>query len=207
MRYHKIPDEAICRLPIYLRGLLFLSKQGQKSVSSRDLARFLCVNPWQVRKDFSYFGTFGTPGVGYNIEKLIKQIANILKINTVRKVALIGVGNLGSAILEYPDFRLYGFDIAAAFDNDPKKIGKTIKNIKVEDVSNVHILKKRKINFAIIAVPQNAAQKAVNALVEAGIKGILNFSPCCVTVPKKIKVMNIDICTNLACLAYYVSAG
>jgi redox-sensing transcriptional repressor len=207
MRYHKIPDEAICRLPIYLRGLLSLSKQGQESVSSRNLAELLCVNPCQVRKDFSYFGTFGTPGVGYNIEKLIKQIANILKINTVRKVALIGVGNLGSAVLEYPDFRLYGFDIAAAFDNDPKKIGKKIKNIKVEDVSNVHTLKKRKINFAIIAVPQNSAQKAVNALVEAGIKGILNFSPCCVVVPKKIKVMNIDICTNLACLAYYIPAS
>jgi redox-sensing transcriptional repressor len=206
MRYHKIPDETVRRLPIYLRGLLLL-EQGQQSVSSQNLAEFLCVNPWQLRKDLSYFGGFGTPGMGYNIEKLIKQIRKILKIDTIRKVALVGVGNLGLAILAYPGFRIYAYEIAAAFDTDAKKIGRKIKNITVEDVSNLHTLKKRKINLAIIAVPQDAAQRTADALVKAGVKGILNFSPCCIVVPKKIKVMNIDICTGLACLAYYIPAS
>ena len=101
MRYHKIPDETIRRLPVYLRGLLYLSEQGQRNVSSRDLADFLSVNPWQIRKDFSYFGGFGTPGVGYNIEELIKQVKKILKLDAVHKAALVGAGNLGSAVLAF----------------------------------------------------------------------------------------------------------
>jgi len=207
MRYHKIPDEAVRRLPVYLRGLLFLSEQGQKNISSRDMADFLGINPWQIRKDFSYFGDFGTRGVGYNIEKLAKEIKKILKLHIVRKAALIGVGNLGSAVLAYSGFRIYGFDIAAAFDNNPKKIGKKIGDIVVEDVSNLLILKKRKINLAIIAVPQNAAQQTADALVKADVKGILNFSPCYVTVPKRVKVITIDIAMDLARLPYYMPAN
>jgi redox-sensing transcriptional repressor len=207
MRYHKIPDETIRRLPIYLRGLLFISEQGQQSISSLNLARFLGVNPWQIRKDFSYFGGFGTRGVGYNIEKLTKQITKILKLDVVRKAALVGAGNLGSVVLTYPGFRIYGFDIAAAFDNDPKKIGKKIKNITIEDISNLHTLKKRNINLAIITVPRDSAQQIADALVEAGVKGILNFSPCYITVPKKVKVITIDIAMDLARLPYYMPPG
>ena len=153
MRYHKVADETIRRLPFYLRRLLSLSEQNQASISSRDLADLLGVKPWQIRKDFSYFGAFGTPGVGYNIKKLIKQIKKILKLDVARKAALVGVGNLGSAILAYPGFGIYGFDIAAAFDTNPKKIGRKVKNITIEDVSNLSTLKKRKISLAIIAVP------------------------------------------------------
>ncbi len=204
MRYHKIPDETIRRLPLYLRGLLFSLEQGQRSVSSRDLADFLGVNSWQIRKDFSYFGEFGTPGVGYKIEKLIKEIGKILRINIVRKAALVGVGNLGSAVLAYPGFKIYGFDIAVAFDVNPKKIGKKIGNVVIENVSNLRTLKKRKINLAIIAVPRNATQKTADALVKSGVKGILNFSPCHITVPKKVKVITIDIAMDLARLPYYM---
>ena len=207
MRYHKIPDETIRRLPIYRRGLLFLSEQGQQSVSSRNLAGCLGINPSQIRKDFSYFGDFGTPGVGYNIQKLIKQINKILKLNVVRRAALVGVGNLGSAILAYPGFGIYGFDIAAAFDISPKKIGREIENITIEDVSNLRTLKKRQINLAIITVPQDAAQQTADALVKAGVKGILNFSPCHITVPGKVKVITIDIAMDLARLPYYMPAG
>ena len=204
MRYHKVADETVRRLPIYLRGLLFLSEQGQQSISSRDLADFLGVNPWQIRKDFSYFGGFGTPGVGYDIKKLIKQINRILKLNVVRKAALVGVGNLGSVVLAYPGFGIYGFDIVAAFDTDPKKIGRKVKNITIEDVSNLQTLKGRKINLAIITVPRDAAQQTADALVKAGVKGILNFSPCYITVPKKVKVITIDIAMDLARLPYYM---
>ena len=207
MRYHKIPDETIRRLPIYRRELLFLSEQGQQSVSSRNLAGCLGINSWQIRKDFSYFGDFGTPGVGYDIKKLIKQINKILKLNVVRRAALVGVGNLGSAILAYPGFGVYGFDIAAAFDINPKKIGGKIENITIEDVSNLRTLKKRQINLAIITVPRDAAQQTADALVKAGVKGILNFSPCHITVPGKVKVITIDIAMDLARLPYYMPAG
>ena len=207
MRYHKIPDETVRRLPVYLRGLLSSAKQGQQSISSRDLADLLGVNPWQIRKDFSYFGDFGTRGVGYNIEKLTKQIKKILKLDIVHKVALVGVGNLGSAVLAYSGFKVYGFDIAAAFDIDPKKTGKKINNITIEDASTLRTLKRRKIDVGIITVPQDAAQQTADALVEAGVKGILNFSPCHITVPKKVKVITIDIAVDLARLPYYTLAS
>jgi len=207
MRYHKIPDETIRRLPIYLRGLLSSLKGGQKSISSRDLADVVGVNPWQIRKDFSYFGDFGTPGVGYSIEKLIKQINKILKLNIVNKAALVGVGNLGSAVLAYPGFKIYGFDITAVFDIDPKKIGKKINNVTIEDISNIRTLRKRKINIGIIAVPGDAAQGAADRLVKAGVTGILNFSPLRIAVPKKVKVITIDIAIDLARLPYYMPAS
>jgi len=207
MRYCKIPDETIRRLPIYLRGLLFLSEQGQQNASSRDMGDFLGVNPWQIRKDFSYFGEFGTPGVGYKIEKLAKEIKKILKLDAVRKTALVGVGNLGSAVLAYPGFRIYGFNIAAAFDNNPKKIGRKAGDIVIEDAAKLSSLKKRRINLAIIAVPRETAQQIANALVKVGIKGILNFSPCYITVPKRVKVITIDIAMDLARLPYYMPAG
>jgi len=207
MRYHKIADETVRRLPVYLRGLLSLSEQKQANTSSRNLADLLGVNHWQIRKDFSYFGAFGTPGVGYNIKKLTKQIRKILKLDVVRKAALVGVGNLGSAILAYPGFGVYGFDIAAAFDVNHQKIGRKVANVTIEDVSNLRTLKKRKINLGIIAVPRDAAQQTANTLVKAGIKGILNFSPCYITAPRKVKVMTIDIAMDLARLPYYMPAS
>ena len=207
MRYHKIPDETVRRLPIYLRGLLFSSEQGQESISSRNLADLLGVNPWQIRKDFSYFGGFGTRGVGYKIENLAKQINKILKLDVGHKAALIGVGNLGLVVLAYPGFKIYGFDVAAAFDIDSKKVGRKVKNITIEDASNLGTLRKRKINLAIIAVPRGAAQETADALVKAGVKGILNFSPCYITVPKKVKVITIDIAMDLARLPYYMPAS
>lgn len=194
-------------MPVYLRGLLFLSEQGRQSISSRNLADLLCVNASQIRKDFSYFGAFGTPGVGYNIKKLARQIKKILNLSVFRKAALVGVGNLGSALLAYPGFGMYGFDIAAAFDSDPKKIGRKINDVPVENVSNLWSLRRRKINLAIIAVPRDAAQQTADSLVKAGVKGILNFSPLRVTVPKKVKVITIDIAMELARLPYYLPTG
>jgi len=207
MRYRKIPDETVRRLPIYLRGLLFSAEQGKENISSTDLADFVGVNSWQIRKDFSYFGGFGTRGVGYRIEKLTKQIKKILKLDIVRKAALVGVGNLGSAVLAYPGFGIYGFDIAAAFDTDPKKIGSKVKNITIESTSKLGTLRARNIDLAIIAVPREAAQQTADKLVKAGVKGILNFSPCYITVPRKVKVITLDIAMDLARLPYYMPAG
>ncbi len=204
MKYHRIPDETVRRLPIYLRGLLFLSEQGQQSISSGELADFVCANASQIRKDFSYFGAFGTPGVGYDVKRLITQIKRILNLSIVQRAALVGVGNLGSAILAYPGFKMYGFDVAAAFDNDPRKIGRRVNQVLIEDVSNLRTLRRRKIGLAVIAVPREAAQQTADSLVKAGIKGILNFSPLSITVPKKVKVITLDIAMELARLPYYI---
>jgi redox-sensing transcriptional repressor len=204
VRYSKIPTETVRRLPVYLRGLALMSRQGLSSVSSSKLADFVSVNPWQIRKDFSYFGDFGTRGVGYDIENLAKQIKKILKLDTTRKTALVGVGNLGSAIMAYTGFGTYGFQITAAFDNDPAKIGLKMNDVTVENISMLDTLRKKQVDMAIIAVPEQAAQDVADALVRAGIKGILNFSPRKIAVPKKIKVITIDIATDLARLPYYI---
>ncbi|MBN2594578.1 MAG: redox-sensing transcriptional repressor Rex [Sedimentisphaerales bacterium] len=204
MRYHRVPDETIKRLPIYLRRVIHLSEMGVKCVSSTELAIFLGISPWQIRKDLSYFGGFGTRGVGYNVENLVSRIREILKLNVTRKAALVGVGNLGSAILSYPGFNRYWLEIAAAFDIDKGKVGKKLNGLVVEDVAYLRTLKDRQINLGIIAVPGEAVQEVANNLVEAGIKAILNFAPRYIEVPKRVKVITIDIALYLARLPYYV---
>jgi redox-sensing transcriptional repressor len=173
-------------------------------VSSRQLGEFVAINPWQIRKDFSYFGDFGKRGVGYDIEVLIRGIKKVLKVDVVHRAALVGVGNLGSAVLAYTGFRAYGFDIVAAFDSSSKKIGKSIGKITIEDVSRLGTLRKRKVSIGIITVGREAAQGTADALVAAGVKGILNFSPCYIMVPKRVKVITIDIATDLARLPFYM---
>ncbi|MBN1806495.1 MAG: redox-sensing transcriptional repressor Rex [Sedimentisphaerales bacterium] len=207
MRYSKIPDETIRRMPIYLRGLMLASEQGSKNISSSNLADFVGVYPWQIRKDFSYFGDFGTRGVGYNIDKLAKEIKRILKLNVDQRAALIGVGNLGTAILAFPGFHIYGLNICAAFDINQKKIGRTINSITIESASKLYTLKQRKIKLAVIAVPRDAAQETADILWKAGVGGILNFSSCYLIVPKKVKVITIDIAMDMARLPYYMPAG
>ena len=207
MRYHKIPDETVRRLPIYLRGLMLSATQGREHISSKSLADFVGVNSWQIRKDFSYFGDFGTPGVGYNIESLAKQIKKILRLDVVRKAALVGVGDLGSALLAYPGFRTYGLDIVVAFDVDPKKIGQTVNGVEIENITRIATLQERGISLAIVAVPHAAGQFTVDKLVEAGVRGILNFAPCKIDAPRRVKVITLDIAMELARLPYYMPAG
>lgn len=204
MRYHKIPDETIRRLPVYLRGLQYLIDGGRQSVSSTSLAEFLHTSAAQIRKDFSYFGDFGTRGVGYNVETLIKRIRAILKLSDTSGAALIGAGNLGTALLAYPGFRTYGFKITAVFDSSPEKIGKKIGGVRVEDVGGIGGLRDRGIKLAIIAVPAEAAQGVAEKLVTAGVSGILNFAPQFLTVPKRVKVITIDIAMELGRLPYYI---
>lgn len=207
MRYHKIPDETVRRLPVYLRGLLSLSQESVVNISSEKLAAYLGVNSWQIRKDFSYFGSFGKRGIGYNISNLIGQIKKILRLNVTNRAALVGFGNLGAAVFAYHGFANFNFEIAAVFDRDKKKIGKKISGLIVEDISKLGSLKRRGIHFAILVVPENAAQEMADSLVEAGIKGILNFSPSHIKVPKKVKVVSIDISMDLACLPYYATGS
>jgi redox-sensing transcriptional repressor len=183
------------------------ASQGLEHISSQSLADFVGVNSWQIRKDFSYFGDFGTRGVGYNIEKLAREIKKILRLDIIRKAALVGVGDLGSALLAYPGFGAYGLDIVAAFDIDPQKIGRTIGGVKIEDFARVDTLGRRGISLAIVAVPRAAAQATVDRLVQAGVRGILNFAPCKVVAPKRVKVITLDIAMELARLPYYMPGG
>ena len=206
IRYQRIPDETIRRLPVYLRWLTTAGQEGKKEISSQQFADFIGANPWQIRKDFSYFGSFGTRGVGYDIEQLIKQLKKVLRLDMSHRAALVGVGNLGTALLTYSGFGIYGFEIAAAFDNDSKKIGKKVRNIIIEDVSCLNTLKSRKVKIGIITVPREASQRVTDGLVESGVTGILNFAPCRLMVPKKVKVITVNIATDLARLPYYMPA-
>lgn len=204
MKYHKIPDETIRRMPMYLRALSLLERQGQQTISSGQLAQQLHLKSPQIRKDLSYFGAFGTRGIGYPVAATAHQIRNILKLNTQQKAALIGAGRLGTAIASYPGFSLLGLDIAAIFDNAPGKIGKRIGQVTVEDARSVKNLKDRNIHLAILAIPSEAAQEYAESLVKAGIKGILNLSPCMLKVPRRVKVISIDIAMELGILPYYL---
>jgi redox-sensing transcriptional repressor len=204
MRHRRIPEETIGRLPLYLRSLLLLKEAGERRVSSRALADKLHVNPAIIRKDLSHFGDFGTPGVGYYIETLIDRLRSILKLHKLRQAALVGAGKVGAALLNYPGFAGYGFEIAAVFDNDPRKIGRKLGQVTVEDVSKLGSIKARDIRLAIIAVPASAASRVADGLIEAGIGGILNFAPCHLEVPRRVKVINIDIAMALGSLQYYI---
>jgi redox-sensing transcriptional repressor len=207
MRYRKIPDETVRRLPVYLRGALHLSRGGVASISSRELADLIGIEPWQIRKDFSYFGDFGVRGVGYNLLRLIGRVNRILRLNGGHQAALVGVGNLGSALLAFPGFRVYGFEIAAAFDTDRRKVGRRKAGVLIEDMADLDNLNARGIHLGIVAVPEAASQQVTDALVQAGVKGILNFAPGRLLAPRGVKVITIDIAMDLARLPYYMPAG
>jgi len=188
---------------MYLRALKFMPEMDHGYVSSKDLADFLNLKPPQIRKDFSYFGAFGTRGTGYKIDSLTKQIRSALKLNGSQKALLIGAGKLGTALISYPGFRMYGFDITAIYDISPKKIGKKINGITIRNISKLNTIKNKNIKLAILAVPADTAQETADALVSAGVKGILNLAPCYLKVPKKVKVTTIDIAVELGVLPYY----
>ena len=204
MEYQKIPNETIRRMPKYLRAFSILKTENQDSISSGQLAERLGMNPPQIRKDLSYFGAFGTRGVGYPVASTADQIRSILKLDITQKATLIGAGRLGTAIAEYPGFASFGFDIAAIFDNDPNKIGTKIGHNIVEDIAKIDIIKNCDIHLAILALPTDAAQPVVNELVNCHIKGILNLSACYLTVPESIKVVTIDLAMELGTLPYYM---
>lgn len=206
MRYRKVPDETVQRLPSYLRAIRMVSEQGRTCICSGGLADILHISPPQIRKDLSYFGSFGTPGKGYEVKELARRLSGILRLDKTHRTALVGTGNLGAALLKYAGFALYGFDIVAAFDVDPKKIGEATHGVVVENASDLGTLKKRGIQLGIMAVPSGVAQGVAEELVRAGVLGILNFAPSAVSVPKSVKVISVDIAASLACLPYHLSA-
>lgn len=206
LRYRKAPDETVQRLPSYLRAIRSVSEKGRTCICSEGLAEILHTSPPQIRKDLSYFGSFGTPGKGYEVEELARRLSGILRLDRTHKAALVGIGNLGIALLKYAGFALYGFEIVVALDVDPKKIGKTRHDVIVANVSNLCTLEKRGIRLGIMAVPSPVAQEVAEEFVRGGISGIFNVAASPVRMPRSVRVISVDIAASLACLPYHLSA-
>ncbi len=204
MKPVKIPEKTVTRLSIYLRCLEELEADGVGSVSSKQLAQRFGLNSAQVRKDLAYFGQFGVRGLGYYIAELKHNLERILGLKQDWEVALVGVGNLGSALIAYKGFQARGFRISMAFDTDPAKVGQDIDGVAVMDVAKmVPTLRKRKVRIAVVAVPAGVAQSVAELLVDAGVTAVLNFAPTQLSVPEGVKVQNVDLSVLLKTLSYH----
>ena len=200
-----VSEVVIDRLPLYLRMLQFLEKEGKQVTSSQELAKRLGFSSAQIRKDLSYFGEFGKQGTGYNIAFLQKQLRRILHVDQVWDVALIGVGDLGHALANYQGFLEQGFRLVALFDNAPTKIGRTIGSLTVQETTELaRVVRERKLEMVILAVPVEAAQKVAEQLVELGVRAILNYAPITLNVPPNVRVYYIDPVIGLQSMAYYL---
>lgn len=199
----KIPEPTVARLPIYFRCLIELKENGVAVASSEDLAARAGVKASQFRKDLSYFGEFGIQGLGYPVSHLLDRISSIMQLNKEHDVVLVGAGNLGSSLLNYPGFQKWGFKITRVFDNNPQKIGKKLGETTIEDIQNIP--KSLNIPIGIMAVPATAAQQAAQTLIHAGVKAILNFSGKKINSHKDVVVRNVDMTHELAILTYYLS--
>jgi len=202
----QVPKAVVSRLSLYLRELQHLVRDGHDTTSSTQLGRLLGFTDAQVRKDLAYFGQFGYPGIGYRCSELIDAIKGILGTRQPWPLAIVGLGNLGRALMGYRGFQQQGFQIVAAFDTDPAKIGKTVEGIQIFELDEVErIAKERSIRLAIIAVPGPAAQKVADVLVAAGIEGILNFAPVTLNLPKQVQTIGVDLAIELEQLAFAVA--
>ena len=203
-RLPKIPEMTIRRLSVYTRCLLQLEEDGVKTVSSQELADRFNLNSAQVRKDLAYFGEFGVRGIGYYVSGLKAELQRILGLDREWPVALVGLGNLGSALFHYRGFARQGFRIAAIFDEDPTKAAPEAAPVFAgRDLARE--VKARGIQIAIVAVPIEAAQSVADQLVAAGIKAILNFAPARIKVPRDVRLKNVDLSIELETLSFYLA--
>jgi redox-sensing transcriptional repressor len=203
----KIPEATVQRLSVYLRCLEIKEREGQKIISSHELATCCGFKAAQIRKDFAYFGELGVRGVGYYIKDLSDDLKKILGLVEVWKVVLVGAGNLGSALMSYRGFLEYGVAIEAVFDIDPSKVPPRLaKEHQVYDISRLReIITRDKIKIAILTVPADAAQEMVDQLVAAGIKAILNFVPAKLKAPEGVKIRNVDLAVDLGVLTFFLT--
>jgi redox-sensing transcriptional repressor len=199
----KISESTIHRLSIYYRALSALERENYPTISSKELAKREKLTPAQVRKDLSFFGSFGTRGLGYPVAELRNRIAEILGLNRLWNIALVGVGNIGSALSQYKEFSKQGFNIKLVFDNDQRKIGSNHKGIIVADVRDLKkMIASEKIDLVIIAVPASSAQSVCDEVVAGGIKAIMNFAPINLRVPDNIVLRNQNMCIELEHLSF-----
>jgi redox-sensing transcriptional repressor len=206
MNADKIPDIIIGRLPIYLRALQRMSDKGMKTTSSQELGDYVGISAAQIRKDISQFGEFGKQGTGYAIPFLVDKLREILKVNRMWDVVLVGVGDVGHALARYGGFAERGFRVTMLFDIDQTKIGQHVGNFMVEDASNmVERVRAAGVKLAMVAVPAASAQGVADKLVQAGVRAILNYAPTVITVPSNVHVQHIDPSTHLQRMTYYLN--
>lgn len=202
----KISDSTIRRMSKYFRSLEQLINKDIETVSSDTLAEMDGITSAQVRKDLSFFGTFGKRGFGYNTRSLKKQIENILGLYRTWNVAIVGAGNIGRALTEYAEFKKQGFVIRLIMDKDKSKVGRNVHGLSIQDFSNVNeLVKDEQIDIAIIAVPANNAQSVADKLVNAGVKAILNFAPRSLKVPSDVLVKYENMAVEMESLSYFLS--
>ncbi len=204
MRDRSIPEATVARLPIYLRCLIEIAEQGTHTVSSEQLADSAGVNAAKVRKDLSYLGSYGTRGVGYDVEYLIYQVRRELGLEQDWAVAIVGVGNLGHALANYRGFEERGFRIVALLDSDPAKVGERIGRLAIEHIDDLdRVVKEEQVAIGVVATPACAAQEVCERLVAAGVASILNFAPAHLQVPEGVSLRKVDLSTELQILAFH----
>ncbi|HJQ14225.1 MAG TPA: redox-sensing transcriptional repressor Rex [Anaerolineales bacterium] len=205
MNANRIPDIIIGRLPVYLRALQQLSEKGILTTSSQELGEIIGISAAQIRKDISQFGEFGKQGTGYSIPFLIERLRDILKVDRVWEVIIVGMGDIGHALARYNGFANRGFHISMVFDNDPEKIGQKVGEYEVHDTATLpEKVKQNKIKIAMLAAPAVSAQEITDLLVKAGIKAIVNYAPTSLNVPSGVRVQYIDPVTHLQRMTYYL---
>jgi redox-sensing transcriptional repressor len=205
MYTEKIPDIIIGRLPVYLRALQQLSEKGILTTSSQELGEIIGISAAQIRKDISQFGEFGKQGTGYSVPFLIERLRDILKVDRVWEVVIVGTGDIGHALARYQGFANRGFHVNMVFDNDPKKIGQKVGDYEIMDTATMaEKLKQNKIKIAMLTVPATAAQEMADQLVKAGVRAILNYAPISLNVPSNVRVQYIDPVAHLQRMTYYL---
>ena len=205
MNSDRIPDIIIGRLPVYLRALQRLAETGVQTTSSQELGEIIGISAAQIRKDISQFGEFGKQGTGYSIQFLIERLRDILQVDRMWDMAVVGMGDVGHALAHYNGFANRGFRVVIVFDNDPAKIGQKIGDFEIFDTTvMVEKIKGQKIKIAVLAVPASSAQETTDQLVKAGIKAILNYAPISLNVPDDVHVQYIDPVTHLQRMTYYL---
>lgn len=205
-RPDSIPNPAVRRLSLYLRQLEAFVRKDRRTVSSKQLGESLGLTDAQVRKDLAYFGQFGHPGIGYRVDDLINQLRKILGTDRTWNVMLVGAGNIGKALSSYRGFNNKGFKLMAVFDKDPAKVGKKLGAFVIQSFDELSaVVQRQAIRLAIIAVPAEAAQDVADQLVAAGVRGILNFAPCQITVPADVALNTVDVAVALEQLSFQVN--
>jgi len=201
----RIPDIIIGRLPVYLRALQQLSERGILTTSSQELGEIIGISAAQIRKDISQFGEFGKQGTGYSVPFLIERLRDILKVDRVWEVVIVGMGDIGHALARYNGFANRGFHINMLFDNDQRKVGQKVGEYEIFDTAVLaEKVKQNKIKVAMLTVPATAAQEMADLLVKAGVKAILNYAPISLNVPSDVHVQYIDPVTHLQRMTYYL---
>jgi redox-sensing transcriptional repressor len=199
-----IPEATVARLPIYLRALTTLGEEGTATCSSEELAAAAGVNSAKLRKDLSYLGSYGTRGVGYDVDYLRYQIAREIGVTQDWPVVIVGIGNLGHALANFSGFRSRGFRVVALLDADPKRRGERVAGVDVRDFADLDaIVREHGVAIGVIATPASAAQDVADRMVEAGISSILNFAPTVIAVPDGVDVRKVDLSIELQILAYH----